>query len=296
MDIISAAPRTKGYWSELLGAATYTIQGRYRTRIIEAGNGAPLLLLHGTGGHCENYVRNIMPLSKYFRVVALDFLWHGASETAGFEPSIIPKLVDQVLDVADTLGIDRFNLEGQSLGGWVAMRTALDHPERLNKLILTTVQGYQPDSGTIPGYSEGDASRTKKQSLEILADPSPENIRRRLARILFRPELLPDEAVEVRHQFYNDPNVNSVQRQLVSVYPDGPEIAKYVVTDKLASRIEAPTLVYWGDNNPAPPPVGRRLAEMIPNARFISAPETGHWAQFESYELHNREVISFLSD
>lgn len=282
------------YWVEFLDAQVYRLKGRYNTRIVEAGDGPPLLLLHGTGGHIENYARNIMPLAKNFRVIAMDFLWHGGSETGGFEPAIVPKLVDHVIDVLDTLGIKKTHLEGQSLGGWVAMQTALMHPERIEKLVLTTVQGYQPDAGTIADYVEPDAKRLQAHSLEILRDPSFENIRARLARVLANPALLPDEAVAVRHKFYNDPAVNAVQQQLMSVYPIGAALREYTVTDAMAARINKPTLVYWGDKNPSPPSVGSRLASQLPNGRFVCAPNTGHMAQFESYELHNREVTEFL--
>src|SRR5688500_15497888 len=109
------------YWLDLIGADVYRLRGRYVTRVIEAGAGEPLLLLHGTGGHAENYARNIAPLARHFRVLAIDFLWHGRSQTSGFVAEILPPLVDQVRDVLDTLRIERAHIEGQSLGGWVAM-------------------------------------------------------------------------------------------------------------------------------------------------------------------------------
>jgi 2-hydroxy-6-oxonona-2,4-dienedioate hydrolase len=284
------------YWTDFLHAQIYKLKGRYSTRILEAGDGEPLLLLHGTGGHIENYARNIMPLSQHFHVIAMDFLWHGGSETGGFEPAIIPKLIDQIVDVLDTLGIASTHLEGQSLGGWVAMQMALLHPERVNKLVLTTTQGYQPDDGSIPGLVEPDPRRIQAHSLQVLRDPSFENVRSRLERVMAHPELLPDEAVAVRHKFYNDPVLNRVQQQFMEHYPIGDALLKHLVTDARAADIKAPTLIFWGDKNPVPPVVGQRLSQSIPNARFFNAPETGHMAQFESYELHNREVSSFLRD
>jgi 2-hydroxy-6-oxonona-2,4-dienedioate hydrolase len=282
------------YWVDLLQAEVYRLRGRYITRIIEAGEGDPLLLLHGTGGHAENYARNIMPLSRYFRVLAMDFAWHGRSQTTGFEPEIIPVLVDQVRDVIDTLGIDRINLGGQSLGGWVAMRFALQYPERVRTLILTTPMGYKPDAGTVPAYPEQDMTRLRENSLEVLRNPSWDNIRSRLERIVNDRTVITDEAIAVRHAFYNDPELNAVQQQMIANYLGGEAPRKHVMTDELAARIAAPTLVYWGDKNNPPPPVGARLAAVIPGAKFFSAPDTGHWAQFENYAIYNREVLTFL--
>ena len=74
----------------------------------------------GMGGHLENFVHNIPDYAKPFRVVAMDFLGHGPSQTEGLDEEVLPGLVDQVLDVLDTLKLGRVHLEGQSLGGWIA--------------------------------------------------------------------------------------------------------------------------------------------------------------------------------
>lgn len=286
----------KSYWLELLGAEVRYLQGRYRTRVIEAGAGRPLLLLHGTGGHAENYIRNIVPLARNFHVYAIDFLWHGKSQSTGFSPEVVPPLVDQVRDVLDVLGLERAHLEGQSLGGWIAMRFALDHPDRLDRLVLTTPMGYVPDPGSVPGYTEPDMALLRESSMEVLRNPTTSNIHARLARILADPSILTDEAVAVRQALYSDPAINAVQQQLIPNYLGGEAIKKYLVTDELAARIAVPTLVYWGDKNISPPAVGQRLARCIPDSRFICAPATGHWAQYESADLHNREVTKFLRD
>jgi 2-hydroxy-6-oxonona-2,4-dienedioate hydrolase len=278
------------FWVELLDANVYRLKGRYRTRIIEAGEGEPLVLLHGTGGHAENYIRNIAALAQRHRVIAIDFLWHGRSQTTGFHPEVLPPLVDQVLDVLDTLKIDRAHVEGQSLGGWVAMLFALAQPRRVARLILTTPMGYRPD-----GYEEPDPKAVRESNLATLREPTLANVRARLERIVANPAVVEDESVRVRQHFYSDPAVNAVQRQLMTHYLGGPEPKRHLVTDPMARRIAAPTLVYWGDKNFVPASVGERLAQQIPNGAFFCAPKCGHWAQFESHELHNREVLKFLA-
>jgi 2-hydroxy-6-oxonona-2,4-dienedioate hydrolase len=284
------------FWVELLGARIHQLKGRYSTRAIEIGEGAPLLLVHGTGGHAENYIRNIVPFSRHFRVIAIDLLWHGRSQTTGFSPEVLPPLVDQLRDVLDTLKIERAHLEGQSLGGWVAMLFAVAHPQRLSKLIVTTPMGYRPDLGAVPGYVEPNPLPLRENTLAVLREPSYANIKSRLERIVFDPSVVTDESIRVRQSFYNDPAVNAVQRELTVNYLGGAEPQKHAVTDAVAKRISAPTLVYWGDKNFIPPAVGMHLARTIPKARFFSAPATGHWAQFENFEVHNREVLRFLTD
>lgn len=286
------------YWVELLGTQVCQLHGRYRTRVLEAGpvDAPALLLLHGTGGHLENYARNIAALARHFRVVAMDFLWHGLSQTEGFSPEVIPPLVDQVLDVMDTLGLKQAALEGQSMGGWVAMRFALAHPERVSQLILTTTMGYQPDDGAIPGYVEPDWAANLPSSLEVLRNPSFENVRSRMARILAQPQRLTAEAVQVRQALYRNPALAAVQAPFITEYLNGQTIRLHRVTDALARQISAPTLVYWGDKNRTPPALGQHIAAQVRNGRFHCAADCGHWAQFESAEEHNRVVTAFLTD
>ncbi|UVE19184.1 alpha/beta fold hydrolase [Pseudomonas sp. LS44] len=282
------------YWIELLDCQVRQIQGKYRTRIIEAGSGPALLLLHGTGGHAENYARNIAELAKRFHVIAMDFLWHGKSQTEGFDLEIIPSLVDQVVDVMDQLGLAKAFVEGQSLGGWVAMQLALQHPERVRALVLTTTMGYAPDEGAIPGYVEPDWAANLPSSLEVLRDPSFDNVRTRMARILAKPERLTDEAVMVRQALYRQPALAAVQQPFISEYLAGSTIRQHLVTDALARQIRQPTLVYWGDANRTPPALGQHIARQVQHGTFHCAQDTGHWAQFESAAEHNQVVAAFL--
>lgn len=284
------------YWIELLDCQVRQVQGKYRTRIIEAGSGPVLFLLHGTGGHAENYALNIAELAKRFHVVALDFLWHGKSQTEGYDPQIIPQLVDQVLDVMDQLSIASAFVEGQSLGGWVAMQLALRHPERVRALVLTTTMGYTPDAGAIPGYVEPDWSSNLASSLEVLRNPSFDNVRTRMARILARPECLTDEAVLVRQALYRQPALAAVQQKFIAEYLAGETIRQHTVTDAIARRITQPTLVYWGEANRTPPAFGEHLARQVQHGRFHCAADTGHWAQFESAAEHNEVVAAFLTE
>lgn len=295
MNSDNTAAQASSIWVDLLGATVRTVQGRYRTRILEAGEGPVLLLLHGTGGHIENWARNIMPLAAHFRVVAMDFLWHGLSQAEGFEHRVlIPRLVDQVVDVMDLLGHEDAAVEGQSLGGWVAMRLALSHPHRVRRLVLTTTMGYAPDPGAVPGYDEPDWSANLQSSLEVLRNPSYENVRQRMARILARPERLTDEAIRVRQALYRNPAIAEVQQKFIAAYLAGEDIREHLVTDALARRIEQPTLVYWGDRNRTPPVLGRHIAQQVCRGHFHCATDCGHWAQFESADEHNRIVADFL--
>jgi 2-hydroxy-6-oxonona-2,4-dienedioate hydrolase len=284
-------------WTDLLGAETRFVQGKYRSRVLTAGEGPALFLLHGTGGHLENWARNIAPFAERFRVIAPDFLWHGFSQTESFDPEIVPSLVDQITDVMDNLGIAQAAFNGQSMGGWVAMQLALRHPERVRALILTTTQGYVPDAGAVPGYAEPDWSQNLPSTLEALDNPTFENIKIRMARIVSDPARLTDEAIAIRQNIYSQPVLAKAQEAFNREYLGmGPASRAHVVTDAMARRIACPALVYWGEKNRTPPALGQHIANTIPGARFHCAADTGHWAQFESAEEHNKVVTRFLRD
>jgi 2-hydroxy-6-oxonona-2,4-dienedioate hydrolase len=106
--------------------------------------------------------------------------------------------------------------------------------------------------------------------------------------------LITDEAVALRAAIYRDPEVNRVLRDVMRNYLVG-AATRHSITDAIASRINRPTLVYWGEKNRPGSEVGQRLASMIRSARYHCAPDTGHWAQFENFEEHNRIVLDFLS-
>jgi 2-hydroxy-6-oxonona-2,4-dienedioate hydrolase len=154
--------------------------------------------------------------------------------------------------------------------------------------------GYQPDAGSVE-WTPQDFDKLRASSLEVLRNPSWDNVRTRMERILSDPKALPDEAIAVRHKLYNDPALNAAQQQFMATYLGGVEPRRHEVTDALLTQIAAPTLVYWADHNPVPPAVGRRMASMIPDGRFHCARHTGHWAQFENADEHNAVVLEFLT-
>lgn len=286
-------------WVDLLGCEMRFVQGKYCSRVLTAGDetAPPLVLLHGTGGHLENWTRNIVPLASNFRVIAPDFLWHGLSQTDPFDPEIVPTLVDQIIDVMDALDIPQAAFNGQSMGGWVSMQLALRHPERVCALILTTTQGYVPDEGAVPGYMEPDWSQNLPSTLKALHNPTFENIKIRMARILADPLRLTDEAIAIRQKIYSQPALAKAQEAFNREYLGmGPASREHVVTDAMARQIACPTLVYWGDRNRTPPALGQHIANTIPGGRFHCAADTGHWAQFESADEHNAVVTRFLRD
>ena len=285
-------------WLNFMGSQIRYGGNRYQGRYVEAGQGEPIILLHGQGGYVENFTRNIAAFAEHFHVYALDCVWHGQGPQPEFNPELIPTFVDQVLDFMDWKGLDSAHFEGQSMGGWTAMRIAYEHPARVRKLALATTQGFvlKPEPGKVIGGLPGGTTLTNFVS--YLENPTRENMRNRLLVLFANPDRLPEEVIDIRYKIYNHPTTNKSLLNVVKNYMGGagapPE--KYIMTEKELAQIKAPTFVYWSENNPVPPPAGELLAAAIPGAKHYLVPDTGHWAQFENADIHNREILRFLTD
>src|SRR5262249_22734763 len=179
--------RMNTVWSELAGLE-YSIRqvhiGAWSTRVLETGAGAPLILMHGTGGHLEAYARNLRALSSRYRVVAYDYSGHGWTTTAPDDLEV-DAYVEHLAGLMDALGIGRAHLSGESLGGWVAVKFAARYPDRVERLVLNTPGGTM----ATPEVME----RIRSLSQAAADDPTPERIRARLEWLMADPRSVTDE-------------------------------------------------------------------------------------------------------
>src|SRR5579872_2404404 len=120
-------------WSELMGVPftiRYINAGGVSTRILEAGKGDPLVLLHGTSGHIEAYARNIADLAQSHYVIAYDMIGHGLTEKPDCRYTL-EVYTGHLTDVLGALRIGVCSLSGDSLGAWVAAWFASHAPDRV---------------------------------------------------------------------------------------------------------------------------------------------------------------------
>ena len=285
-------------WVDLLGSQTHHLGRKYSTRVIDAGSGEALLMLHGIGGHAEAYSRNVVRLGgNGFRAMAIDFLWHGYSAKPEYvEGQDIHAYVEQVIDLLDAEGIERAHIEGESLGGWVGLWLALEHPERVGKLILNTTAGIKWEEGSVATKPHEGREALAQRSLQAIEDPNRETIRKRLEWLMATPDRVTDELVELRYSLYSDPQIRDSLRKVFSNAFGGGSVPRRMVPEARLAEISVPTLVFWSDQNPgAGPDVGRKIASMIPDAQFYCMDDAAHWPQWEHPEEHDRVITEFLS-
>ena len=256
-----------------------------RTRVLRAGQGPDLILLHGTGGHLEAYARDIAGLAADFRVTAYDMVGHGWSDTPDL-PYTIDVLSGHLIGLMDALGIGRAHLSGESLGGWVVAWTAAHDPGRVDRLVLNT-------PGNIAGKPEVMA-RMRDSTMAAVLDPSDETVRRRVEFLFHHKEMVTDELVNLRRAVYRRPGfVQAITNTLVL---QDPEIRKdFAWRAEWVARITAPTLLLWTDHDPTG---GLDEAEMLlrwlSDGRLHVIADAGHWPQWEKVDEYLRAHRDFL--
>jgi len=132
-----------GAWMAELGLAPRTeVVDGLRVRYLRAGSGPPLVLLHGFASSIFTWRDTLPALARGHDVVALDLPGFGGSEQpVGLTAERYPRVV---IGLMDRLGIERFALMGNSLGGAVALLVAADHPARVERLVLVDAAGLSP--------------------------------------------------------------------------------------------------------------------------------------------------------
>jgi 2-hydroxy-6-oxonona-2,4-dienedioate hydrolase len=283
-------PEFESVWSDLQGVTFsqgYLDAGGVRTRYLHAGDPAKptLVLLHGSGGHAEAYVRNLEAHAEHFSTWSIDMLGHGYTDKPG-HPLEIAHYVDHLAAVLDTIGAQQAYISGESLGGWVASRFAVDHPDRLERLVLNTAGGSQADPEVM--------KRIITLSMAAAENPSWDTVQARIKWLMADKSKDYDDIVASRQRVYRQPGFVNAMRDIMAL--QDPEIRqRNLMTANDYGAITAPTLVLWTSDDPtADTTEGRRISEMIPGARFEVMEGCGHWPQYEDPKTFNRLHIDFL--
>jgi pimeloyl-ACP methyl ester carboxylesterase len=284
-------------WVHLLGAEVkFYDAGGLRTRCIEAGTGEPLIFLHGSGGHAEAYTRNIVPLSDQFRVCAIDMIGHGLTDKpeTGYNA---PDYARHVVSFMDAAGIDRANIAGESLGGWVATWTALLHPDRVRKIISITGAGLEVETDEASReWAKRGTAELRRLGQQFVQNPTRKNLRARLAWLFHDPERdISDELVDLRWKIYEQPGAQAAVLR-TGQHGVGVSNPDYTVTPERLREIQAPYLFLWTEFNPSTPsPTARRAHEQMPGSQFVELKNCAHWPQWEDPEAFNAAVRKFLT-
>jgi 4,5:9,10-diseco-3-hydroxy-5,9,17-trioxoandrosta-1(10),2-diene-4-oate hydrolase len=276
------------------GLVSTTIAVGTRTiRVAVAGDGPPVLMLHGGGpgaSGVSNYSRNIAALACRFRVLVPDLPGYGMSTKGLSRVDPFGDLAESMQGLLEELGVRRAAVVGNSLGGACALRMALERPDRISRLVLMGPGGIgtsrrlpTPGLKRLFGYYSGDGPTIEKLRAFIQGD------------LVFDGRAIPNDLIRARFEASIDPDVLANPPLL---RPQGLSalLRMDLSRDHRLSGVQAPTLVLWGTEDRVNPPSGAGfLQRRLPNCDLYLFSRTGHWVQWERAEEFNAVTTAFLS-
>ena len=259
--------------------ATAHLSTGLRVHYAEQGDreGEAFVFLHGYVDSWFSYSRMLPLLSPEYHAFAPDQRGHGGSD----KPQCCYTADDYAADVdafMKAVGIEKATLVGDSSGGLIAQRVALDYPRRVSRLVLV---------GSPTTLVNNEAVRGFGKEMLALEDPiSPEFVREFVLGTIHHP--VPEEFLERV--------VSESLKVPARVWRDYYEGVVLTVDDTARlHEIDVPTLILWGEqDNLLPREEQERRAAAIPNATLLVYPETGHLAHWVRPEWVVRDLEAFL--
>ncbi|MBF6100376.1 alpha/beta fold hydrolase [Nocardia cyriacigeorgica] len=262
-------------------------------RYHEAGEGAPLLLLHGSGPGVtgwRNFRGNLGVFAENFRCLILEFPGFGVSDDFGGHPMVTA--LEAVGRFVDALGLDRVDIIGNSMGGGVALNYAIAQPDKVGKLV--TIGGIGKNIFS-PGPGEG-----IKLLQEFTENPTRARLIEWLHSMVYDPALVTEELIEERWTQATDPETLDSARRMYSKAAFTAMVRAMEASDApppwaMLHKVKAPTLLTWGrDDRVSPLDMALIPMRTIPRAELHVFPNCGHWAMIEQKEAFESAVRAFL--
>ncbi|MFL6119433.1 4,5:9,10-diseco-3-hydroxy-5,9,17-trioxoandrosta-1(10),2-diene-4-oate hydrolase [Actinophytocola sp.] len=257
----------------------------------EAGQGEPVVMLHGGGPGASawsNFGRNLPVFAERFRTLLVDQPGFGGSDKSRVTSQYFTFSADALLKLLDEVGVERAHLVGNSLGGGTAVRFALRYPDRAGRLVLMAPGGLGLNVFA-PDPTEG-----IKRLYQFAAPPGPskEKLAAFLRTLVYDQSLVTDELVAERYRAASDPETLKAMASMGASFASEPEEGMLY---REAHRLRQRVLLVWGREDRVNPLDGALVAlKVIPRAQLHVFGRCGHWAQLEKFAEFNRLAMDFL--
>ncbi|MFO1462628.1 MAG: alpha/beta hydrolase [bacterium] len=251
--------------------------GRYNLHYYEGGKEHPqtVLLLHGFGGTAQLTWMRLMPaLAKQYHVIAPDMV---ASNFLRLDPKTysIDTEVGMTLQLMDSLGIQHASLVGLSVGGWVSLLIALEHPEKVDRLILVESAGLKTEIPELARLTLTDRPKARRFLQLLFYSPPP------------LPGFVLDELIK---------SSTRIKAKYEAVFMGFIMNSKGRLLDDRVGQITQPTLVIHGrDDLVIPLEVGERLHRLIPQSQLVILEESGHAPVWDQPAKLKQAILEFLA-
>lgn len=250
---------------------------------VEGEGAVPLVLMHGFGGSARNWRPQLRALRGAHRVAAFDVRGHARSEApheaAAYRPE---RFVADVTRVLDHLGAARAVVGGLSMGGGIAARFAVAHPERVAALALVALP---------PGADEG--SRQRGWALAFAEALDRDGLEAAGARFAWGPDSGLDAKaaglVKLGFAEHAPHALAHTLRELLAAQPGAEALAADL------AKLDAPILLLVGERDPVSLGPMRRLAAALPQAELVVVPGAGHAVNLEARDATSAALQALLA-
>jgi|TARA_R110002049_G_scaffold89353_4_gene224911 abhydrolase domain-containing protein 6 len=247
-------------------------------------DGEPLVLLHGFGGDKDNWAMYAPEMVGKYRLIAPDLPGFGDNIREAGRDYDMATQASRVRDFLDAMGIEKCHIGGNSMGGFVALRFALDYPERLLSMTLFNNAG-------VVGTKESELQKEALAGKNPLEIHSADDVKRMMAFVAHKPMKVPGQ---FRKIFYED---FAAHRELLdkifwNLVEDGTVRA---LNDRLG-EVKAPTLIIWGRHDQLiDVSCVKVLEDGIPNAESVIFEDAGHVPMIEKPKETAARHLEFLA-
>lgn len=267
--------------------------GKYEINYVTAGQGEPLLLIHGANIGWPQWHLNLDELAKNFKVYALDLPGAGDSTKVNFRKT---EFVKDYLNIVDEfvkkVGLKNINLVGSSFGGWVAMKLAIENKPYIKHLVLTNPIGFtrhmpakfRPISiWPLAKFMSKTALRPARNN---------KNLEKFMRDVFYeKNQPLANEFID----YFYELSETSHNVLFISRLAHYSGMRKELFLGPELHKIKVKTLVIWGKEDPLMPYAGvRDNFAKIPNVKVEILPKVGHMPPVESPSKFNSLVKKFL--
>jgi 4,5:9,10-diseco-3-hydroxy-5,9,17-trioxoandrosta-1(10),2-diene-4-oate hydrolase len=264
----------------------------WRIHYTVQGSGPNLILLHGGGPGAtgaSNYSRNVAAFAAHFTTYVIDFPGWGQSSNnlnSFGAPSPFTNGGRAVKAFMDAAGIAKAHLVGNSFGGAAAYIVAMEHPERVDRIVSmgpggAYLEGVPPSEGIIQllTYYLGEG-------------PSREKLKAFLSNLVHDTSVITPALIEERFAASNNPEIAA--NPPLRLPPGPPPKQSYLSEDPRLKTLPHRCLMIWGQQDKVNVPAGVAAFSVVPDQDVVLFDNTGHWAQWEQAAKFNELVQWFL--
>lgn len=282
--------------TKVIGIPITTRQVRiepYTLNYIVAGEGKPILLLHGANIGWAQWYQNIAELAKHYKVYALDLPGAGDSTKVNFYKTDFESDYVRIVDkFIETQNFKKISIVGSSFGGWIALKLAIEHRPYIDKIVIGNPLGF---TAYMPSKFRPVSFRPLAKFLsKTVLRPSRNNKNlEKFMRDVFFDKSQP-LAVEFVDYFY-ELSKTSHNLLFISRLAHFKGMRKELFLKKSLPYINNPVMVIWGKEDPLMPyDTVLDNIKLIPNVRLITLDEVGHMPPVEAADKFNKLTIDFL--